>query len=312
MKNKLMEYPHPVLYEGGKDFIDSSFSVTLIGQNDEDRNISFSFRYDIECEGIKGMINSGALKLVMKVSCPRTSYRCAERVLNFENAEISIPKEKVNDTLFLQALIVSSKDENEYILDEFNKKYFGDKVFILRKGDIVAYAPELIVKLDSVLEKNIPSIILVSTSSEIHELKVIYAKDDETNEKYQNYITIWLPEDEYLSYERLRKKKSFKVGVSRFLQAALIVPALTEGISKLRMEDSVLPEEGEPKYHGTIWADSICEALKELGIDDLSDCHYSDYELANRLLGNVEGDALDNLLRKMQDWSLLRQEDDIL
>ena len=111
----------------------------------------------------------------------------------------------------------------------------------------------------------------------------------------------------------LRKKKMFKTGVARFLQAALIVPALTEALSRLRMEDREEPEPGEGKYHGTIWADSICEALKErFGIDDLNDCQYTDYELANKLLGNVEGEALDNLLRKLQDWSMIRQEDEIL
>ena len=79
------------------------------------------------------------------------------------------------------------------------------------------------------------------------------------------------------------------------------------------MEDREEPEDGEARYHGTIWADSICEALKtSFDIEDLNDCPYSDYELANKLLGNVEGDAIDNLERKIKEWSMLRQEDDIL
>ncbi len=313
MKNNLIEYPHPVLSPGGKDFIDSSFSMTIVSQNDESKDLVFCLQCLIQCEPLRDLIGKGSLKLIVKITCPRTSYRVVERIVDVDDIEITIPKDKVNDTVIIQGLIVSSQNGTEYKLDVFNVNYFGEKIFNLKKGDIVAYAPEIIIKLNTVLEKNIPSIILVSTDPKFKEMKVVYARDDETNEKYQNYITIWLPQDEYLSYEKLRKKKSFKTGIARFLQASLIVPALTEGISKLRMEDREDWDSNEGHYHGTIWADSICEALKEnYGIEDLNDCQYSDYELANKLLGDVEGDAIDNLLRKLQDWSTVRQGDDIL
>ncbi len=313
MKNNLIEYPHPVLSPEGRDFVDSSFSVELTEQSDEDKSLRFCFKCLIECDPVLDMISDGTLNLLFKIACPRTSYRVVKSVKSLEHAEIEVPKEKVCDTVFLQPLIVASRNGIDYKLNMFNQNYFGNQSFTLKKGDIVAYAPEVIVKLDTVLEKNIPSIILVSTSPDIKELKVVHAKDDEENEKYQNYITIWLPQEDYLVYEKMRKRKSFKTGIARFLQAAVILPALTEGISKLRLEDREEPEPGEGRYHGTIWADSVCEALRiNCGIEDLNDCQYSDFELANKLLGNVESDALDNLLKKLQDWSTLRQEDDIL
>ena len=143
---------------------------------------------------------------------------------------------------------------------------------------------------------------------------MIYAKDNEKNDDYQNYITIVLPSNEFQIYGDLRKKRRFKASIARFLQASLIMPALVEGISKLRMEDrEEADEEDDGRYHGTIWADSICEMLrKNHGIEDLNDCQYSDYELANKLLGNVELESLNNLLKKTQEWSTIRQEDDIL
>lgn len=167
-------------------------------------------------------------------------------------------------------------------------------------------------KLNTVLEKNVPSIVLVSTAKDVKELRIKFAKTDEENEKYRDYITVWLPESEFLLYEKLRKRKMFKASMARFLQASVILPAITEGIAKIRMEESIEPEPGEATYKGTIWADSICEALKNIGIEGLIDNTDSDYELANKLLGNVTGDSLDNLMRKMKDWSTLRQEDEIL
>ncbi len=307
-----MEYPHPVLVPDGNDFVDSSFEVNILSENDEDKDIAITFKCDINCPGLLDLLMSGKLKMLMKVRCPRTSYRCAIRIMDFENAIVEIPKDKVNDTVFLQALIVSAENDFTYKLDEFNQTYFVNQSFTLRKGDIVAISSEIIIKLETVLEKNIPSIVLVSTEKGLKELKVVYAKTDEEDLKFRDYITILLPEDEYLIYEKLRTKKSYKSGVARFLQASLIVPALTEGIAKLRMEDREEQEE-EATYHNTIWANSICEALEEnFGIDDLNDCQLTDYHLANKLLGNVEGDSLNNLLQKMQDWSMIHQEDDIL
>ena len=73
-------------------------------------------------------------------------------------------------------------------------------------------------------------------------------------------------------------------------------------------------EEGEFEilYKGTVWADSILKALNNLGIDDLANCKNSDYELANKILGNVAVDSLNNLMQKMNEWSTIGQEDGVL
>lgn len=114
----------------------------------------------------------------------------------------------------------------------------------------------------------------------------------------------------------MRTKKHFKNGIERFLQSTLILPAITEAISKLRMEEYLLEniedEDYEILYKGTVWADSILKALNNLGIDDLANCTSSDYELANKILGNVAADSLNNLMQKMTEWSTIRQEDDVL
>jgi hypothetical protein len=107
-------------------------------------------------------------------------------------------------------------------------------------------------------------------------------------------------------------KKHLKNGVERFLQASIILPAVTEAISILRREEMIEADEDEPQYRGTVWADSILHALRGIGIEELASCNRSDYELANLILGNVVGDAISNPMQKLTDWSTIRQEDESL
>ena len=139
-----------------------------------------------------------------------------------------------------------------------------------------------------------------------------YATVEETDPALTNYIVITLPDAEYKNYAKLRTKKHLKNGVERFLQASIILPAVTEAISILRREEMIEADEDEPQYRGTVWADSILHALRGLGIEELASCNRSDYELANLILGNVVGDAVSNLMQKLTDWSTIRQEDESL
>ena len=227
---------------------------------------------------------------------------------------IDIPKKLVADVLDLQAMIVANYDFNTYELTEFNKDYFGESKFNLRKGDVIANEPGLKIKLDTVLEKNMAGVVLVAVDPTISEMKVNYATIKEENPKLTEYIIISLPDAEYTNYAKLRTKKHLKNGVERFLQSSLILPAITEAIGILRREEYAIENyDGEEiLYKGTIWADSILKALTNLGIDDLANCKNSDFELANKILGNVASDSISNLMQKMTEWSTIRQEDDVL
>jgi len=311
MKNNMKEYPHPVLSVNTKDYTNSSFIVRLKGQNDDEEWLQVELACELFCDGIKNMLSHDLAQVVIRIECHRTSYRDLVMINDYERIVIKIPKQKVADTIEIQAMIVSKGEYEQYCLEEFNKNYFGSHVFKLKKGDVIAFEPGMRLKLNTVLEKNVPSIVLISTAKDVKELRIKYAKTDEENEKYQDYITVWMPEKEFILYEKLRKRKMFKASMARFLQSAIILPAITEGIAKIRMEESTEQEE-EATYKGTIWADSISEALKNIGVEDLASNIDSDYELANRLLGNVVGDSLDNLMRKMKDWATIRQEDEIL
>ena len=59
-------------------------------------------------------------------------------------------------------------------------------------------------------------------------------------------------------------------------------------------------------------ANSVLEALKKNGVEELSTTTKTNVELANLILGDVVSDALNDLMKKMNDWSKPRHEEDIL
>lgn len=315
MRNKAIEYPHPVLNEYAKDFTDSNFSINIVSHGDDGTNISLEIEHTLNCKGISQLLDSGKAKIILRVTCFRTSFRQTFDMNIDKNTLISIPKRNVTDTLDIQAIIVATSACNDYKLSEFNTNYFGNETFSLRKGDVIANEPGIKIKLSSILEKNVAGIVLVEANSTINKIKVNYASLEETDPALSNYIVISFPDDEYKTYAKLRTKKYLRKGIDRFLQSSLILPVITEAIAKLRKEekDAEFEEEEDVEhYKGTIWADSILEALKKIGINDLASCPRSDVELANELLGNVVEDSFSNLMSKMTEWSTIRQEDEIL
>ena len=311
MRNRAIEYPHPVLNEYTNDFVDCEFSIEVVSQGDSGSDITLELGYNLKSEGISDLLTKGVAKIVLRLTCFRTSFRRIYYLEPEGTTIISIEKKNVTDVIDLQASIVAVRDFKEYQLSDFNKNYFGSAAFSLRKGDVIANEPGIKIKLDTVLEKNMAGIVQVS-HAEISEMRVHYASIEETDPALTNYIIITLPEAEYKYYSNLTKKKHLKKGIERFLQCSIVLPAITEAVSKLRMEEVLEESELDKHYKGTVWADSIKAALLNLGIDDLSENTESDYAIANRLLGNVVSDSINNLMQKMIEWSTIRPEDDVL
>lgn len=313
MRNQIVEYPHPVLTEYTGDFIDSSFSIEVTNHSDNGSELVFEVLCSLKCDGMEDLINKQLASVVLRVMCFRTSFRKPYKLTLNEPTQISIPKNLVTDVIDFQAIVVINQNSADYQLEEFNKKYFGESSFKLRKGDVLANEAGIKIKLNSVLEKNAAGVVLVRGSKNTRSMTAHFASLEDENPDLTNYIYVTLPDAEFVSYGTLMKKKMYKREIERFLQASVVLPAITEGISKIRNEQMLEPDDIEKHYIGTIWADSILDALyKKTGIDDLSSSDRSDLELANILLGNVEGDSLNNLFQKIKEWSTIRQEDEVL
>lgn len=312
MRNKAIEYPHPVLNEYANDFTDCNFSIEIISHGDNGKDLEFELKYSLDCPGMLQMIHDGIAKMYLRIICYRTSYRTVKEIKVEGNTLIGIPKKYVSDVIDVQAMIVATQDFDNYKLDEFNNDYFENVTFKIRKGAVIANEPGIKIKLNTILEKNVTGIVQITGSPLVSEMRVSYAAIEETDPALSNYIVITLPDKEYRTYTKLRTKKHLKNGIERFLQASIILPAVTEAISILRREELLETDEEDLHYKGTVWADSVFEALNNIGIQELATCNKSDFELANLILGNVIGDSISNLMQKLTDWSTIRQEDESL
>ncbi|WP_407384337.1 hypothetical protein [Ruminococcus sp.] len=312
MKNRAIEYPHPVLNEFTNDFNNCAFNLSVGSHSDTGNSIDIEFSYSLTGAGIQSLISQGLAKVFIRVVCFRTSFRKVFEMNNEDITVISLPKKNVTDSIDISASIVATQNINNYCLPEFNQDYFGGYPgFKLRKGDIIANEPRLTIKLNTILEKNMAGVVFINSNSAITEPKVYFASVEETDPSLTDYITISLPDSEYKNYAKLSTKKHLKNVLARFLQGALVFPAITEAVARLRREEE-LEEDPDCHYRGTIWAESLYNALNKMGIEELATCNQSDFEIANKLLGDVVGDSINTLMQKMIDWSTIQQEDEAL
>lgn len=314
MRNRAIEYPHPVLNEYTRDYLNSKFGIDVLSHTDNGADIVIELECRIDCDGLIQTIAEGKAKAIVRLTCYRTSLREVYDLNETGSTVIKIEKRKVTDSIDLQAMIVATKDYDNFKLSEFNTEYFNGIGFDIRKGDVLANEPGLKIKLNTLLEKNMAGIVQVRGDAKALSMNVYYPEVDEMQPDLSDYIVITLPDMDYKNYARMMKKKHLKNGVERFIQASVILPAITEAVGKLRVEESVLGDDGDSvtHYKGTVWADSIYDSLRKYGIEELADNHQSDYEIANMLLGNVASDSISNLMQKLTEWSTIREEDPTL
>lgn len=313
MRHNKSDFPRPVLSDFSKDFVDCSFSLKLNDHNDNGDTIQLFLECDLKSEGLKSLIDSGNANAIVRVTCFRTSFRSVYKLEPDYTLTIQLKKRDVVDLIDVQGLIVANKEIPSYALKEFNREYFGETVFSLRKGDILATEPGFKIQLNSVLEKDAAGIVQIRVANNINTMRAHYASLEEDDPSLTNYIYIDLPDKEYVAYAKLRTKKHMKNGIERFLQASIVLPAITEGISKIRLEEMINEEDLDEHYKGTTWADSIIAAVqREFSVDSITETGKTDFEIANCILGGIVGDSINNLCQKMEEWSTIRQEDEIL
>lgn len=312
MRNNTTQYPRPVLNEYLNDFEGSKFEICAPTFDEKADSIILHLSYELICPGMENLIADGYAKVLVRISCFRTSYRNAFELSAGEITDVVIDKKLVSDCIDVQGIIVASATYNAYRLDEFNKNYFGEVPFSLRKGDVIANEPGMKIKLTTVLETVSSGVVQIAGDPSIDSLKVKYAAVEETDPQYTNYITVLLPQKEFETYQKLTKKKHFKYGIERALQASLILPAVVEAIALIKDEELTDESEIEEHFLGTIWADSIIAALNQKGIDDIIGTQKTAVEMANLILDDVSSDAINDLMQKMTEWATIRQEEDIL
>ena len=308
MRNNLLQYPHPVLSDVNKDFVNSIFQTELVSLDEKDRdNLIFKMKYNLQCKGLEELIKLNDAEVIVRITCKRTSYREYKTLDKEKESVLRIPKKNVSDEIEIEPWILASKDIGNYKLNEFNSNYFAGLKFQIKKGNILATAPGYKIRLDSFVEKALKGIVNI-VPAEIESLKVAYPKNNCEEVSISDYITIFLPNEECNKYLTLKGNNFVQNDLDKILQCSLVLPAIAGGVELLYKEE----QNDEEEYRGTIWAESIYSALLKKGYNEITEyfeqnanLNPSVFELVNLLYGNIEGDTLNQLQQKVNEWSTL-------
>ena len=68
MRNKAIEYPHPVLNEYTNDFAECNFSIEIVSHGDTGKNLEFEIQHTLDCPGMLQLVRDGIAKLTLRCS----------------------------------------------------------------------------------------------------------------------------------------------------------------------------------------------------------------------------------------------------
>ncbi len=281
------EFPNPVLAAGRDDYIEKCSFNTVFNDSDinvDSDNINIRIKYELVCDGLQKLIDSGDAVAVVKIKSSAASF---SKLFCFPVGEtemlISVPKFSVVNKIDLEGAVIAAHNIEKFRCDgEFNELYFGSTTFEIRKGDILAGEDSRSIYVDdSELERPISSIFDISE------------RDDQDTDVipsfYGEKIEIFLKKDLYELYYHF---KDFNNGSLRRYAAAIIVyPVLVEAIGIIMGSYQNEGETGDgTDYSGKRWFRAIEHKAEAKGVN------FYNYEgnatsIANDLLGGIALDA---------------------
>jgi hypothetical protein len=286
MRSSKWDSPHPLLADGRDDYTVGDFKIiegehSLVGND-----FVLNFGYELTCPGLEDYIRNGKADVIISVSSRASKFR---REFTFNSSEtkmkLRIPKDDLVRNVELIAYIVSLGDD-KFTLPEHNVEYYGNALFKLRKGDILAESLTVVISLDdSELQKPLSSIFQISESPEGYTEAITPYFDDDR-------IQIFLLPDEYRKYATLRRDHA---DLRRNLSAIITLPVLIEAIEFIRSEE--MDDEHFQKYR---WYRALTNQLANQGID-IEDTNLSVSTIANKIYGNIIKDALSTIQNKLND-----------
>lgn len=276
------DFPHPVLFEGNEDYVNSSFEIVVVDESNNPDFFTLSVEYCLDSIGLKELVKTKRASVVIRVESPSASYRTLCIYTNNETKMmINIRRNDVAKELILKGFVVANECIENFLLDEHNREYFNTP-FSIDKGDVLAYEPGRKIYLDdSELEKPISSIITIAENNETSDHVLVDLNDDKK-------IKVLLDKDTYSAYWTLRVKPELK----KYLAGLVVLPAVCEAIEKLKIN---LPDEEDQLLSDKIWYRVIKKKLNEKNYDDDDIQHESTLKMANTLLGNVVNNSLGSL-----------------
>ena len=288
IKNRL--FPYPVLSEENDDYIDSVFSASFTV--DSELN-DFLVRLNVtleNCDEIGWLIRDGIADVVIHIECSSTAYRTFT-VMNGNSKTFKISKSRVNNEVYLVAMIVAKKDIVEFTSSHLNEDY-QDEVVDFKKGAILGYVNmgkfAVVKNYEELAGDSAFFTIIKRTTQNSDEVYPV------TYEISDHKIKILVDEktyDEYVKYHG-------SALMEPITNTLLVMPALAYMVETVR-------ENGTDPYVGLYWYQKISKSCQVQGknfVEDIIDnADKTSLEIAQELLKYPISRAFENLSRVIEE-----------
>ena len=251
MKKTNFDFPHPVLFEGNDDYINSAFSIAAEDVSEDSQDFCLQITYALTSNGLRELVEKNKAAVVVKIESSFTSYRRIE-VFDCDKThkKISIKRNLVAKELVVTAQIVANERLENFLLEEHNKDYFAVP-YTIEIGEVLAYEPGHKLYLDaSELERPVSSIITIAENDFSKDLIVVDLNDD-------HKIKVFLDKDSYSAYWNLRSKQELK----KYVAGIVVMPALNEAVDKIK--SNLLDGESDQVLAGKTWYRVIKKKIVE-------------------------------------------------
>lgn len=227
MINTNVSMPHPVLGIPGDMEGDFKISFNLHIDRDKRKYIYKDIQTEVSNNYIKGLLDKGLLKKVIKISCIPTY-----KTWIFEDAvEIALPENEIDLLIEVESFLVCTQPISDFLDCSFNN-LFGQQKFELEKGDIVGLTGSTKIPILKENEKvSLGSIFRFSKIQDTQEEQEIHFSLDE------DQIVIYYP-DSHSGYDPVTLLFDKSQGLPYTALNLFIIPALTEAFRYLEDERS--------------------------------------------------------------------------
>lgn len=257
MKKTNINYPHPVLSAANEDYIDCGFNITLKDDPSIQGEIAvINMVYELNCDGLKELISSGAAKVVLYLESVEAEYRKIDTFdVGTNEKTITENKNKLSKNIQIRGYITAAKDISPFALKEHNKELFGEIPFSVKRGDILAISENFynvpLENYDPLADR--PSIFSIrrQTDRPKDEITVDFMSHDK--------ITIFLNNDVFEKYDDLYKAPETRM----FLATLFAAPVLVDVLSYIKHAD----QDAIDSISHLKWYQVLTSRLIELKID---------------------------------------------
>lgn len=234
MSTRTKSYPNPVL-GNGDDYRITIGEESLTFSDIEKDNSFFYFRItlNLEDEIIDNLIKEEKAAFFCDIDCVKTNYRTSIWAYD-KQLEITIPRNKVVDTVDLNCYIVAMKPIDSYTHPCFNEIYEGI-TFSLEEGDFIALLGSFFFNA-TVTYRKCPA---PSSLMQVQEAKPDSGITKITFVEDQERIFIVMPHDLFETYVRVCGQNT---NADNLFVSSVAVEALSHALMKVRNESTNLAE----------------------------------------------------------------------